>query len=691
MSQTPQSALIRAHSSFWMVLLALTTLFLPVVALTAETDSAGYPEAENSESHDEFGRAHYLATKISPINDKGPDDGDAAVSSDRFDLQRCDLDLRLDPVLGSISGSVQMVLASLEADLGTVVFDFSSAMEVLSINHLTGNLPFTHNGDSVVVTLPAPLSVDQLDSLTISYRGTETEPVFDRGLMFRQYNLGGHDGISIASLSQPAYAKYWWPCKDKPGDKFLASINVTVPDDLVAVSNGSLLGTSLPETGWKTYYWQEDYPIASYLVSVAVGDYVLLADHCSTVIGSEIPISNWVFPPDEDDGLVDFEPLCEMMDMCEGLFGPYPFAGEKYGHAEFLWSGGMEHQTVTSIGYGSLIGDGSHDWLVVHELGHQWFGDSLTPATWADIWLNEGFATYCESLWKEDQSGQQAYLDNLLSWRRPGIWSRQGPVYNPSPVFPGRVIYDKGAWILHMLRRRLGEDVFFPMIEDWSQGGGRPLATVTTEDFITHATAWAGQDLAAFFWPYLNETDIPQINFDFILDEGVFGPQSQATVTIRQTQNVMFDNIFPVVVTTASGPVTHLVPLNTAQTTTVLEADGPITNLQLDPDSWVLWDASGTTGPGQGLVTAYPNPSVDGYVQLSFRLDFPANITLEIFDARGALVTVQDLGWVSPESSGNEAVWDQEDQSGRPVAAGTYWARLDIGGQYSVTKFTVLR
>jgi len=686
MSQLPMPVFARARSSFWIVLLVLANIFPMASAL-----ASGPEPSSPHDRHDQRGSAHYRATKLSANTNKGPDEGDAAATSDRYDMLRCGLDLRLDPTAGSVNGSVKMVLTSLEADLGTVVFDLSSAMEVLSISHLTGNLPYTHNGDSVVVTLPVALAMDQLDSLVISYRGTETEPVFDRGLMFREFNLGGVDGISVANLSQPAYAKYWWPCKDKPGDKFLASVNVTVPDDLVAVSNGTFLGTSLPEAGWKTYFWQEDYPIASYLVSVAVGDYVELIDHCSTSQGSEIPISNWVFPPDEDDALVDFEPLCEMMEMCEGFFGPYPFAGEKYGHAEFLWSGAMEHQTVTSIGYGSLIGDRSHDWLVVHELGHQWFGDSLTPDTWADIWLNEGFATYCESLWEEELSGPQAYLDNLLYWRRPGIWSRQGPVFDPSPVFPGRVIYDKGAWILHMLRRRLGDEVFFPMIEAWSQGEDRILETVTTEEFISHVNTWSDQDLGAFFWPYLNETIIPQIDFDFSLAEGMFGPGSQVNVSISQTQNVLFDNIFPVVVTTASGDSTHLVPLNTAQNTVVLEADGAITNIQLDPHSWVLWETTGVAGPSEGLVAAYPNPSVDGYVQLKYRLDSPSNVTLEIYNLRGALVDRQNLGLVTPDVSGNEVVWDELDQQGQPVAAGTYWARLDIGGRYSVIKFTVLR
>jgi len=293
-------------------------------------------------------------------------------------------------------------------------------------------------------------------------------------------------------MSQPAHAQSWWPCKDRPGDKFLVSMALTVPDTLVGVSNGTLVGVTSLGDGRETWRWREDYPIAAYLVSVAVSDYTLLQEECLTGGGTAVPLRHWVFPEDAVDAAVDFAPMCEMMDLCEQRYGPYPFAGEKYGHAEFIWPGAMEHQTVTSIGSSSVSGDRSRDWLIAHELGHQWFGDSLTPREWADIWLNEGLATYTEALWYEHRDGAAAYLAFMDQARNEAEWLLDGPVYDPMPVFPGRVIYDKGAWILHMLRGRMGDAAFFEFLQEWGSGGGRPGGTVVTKEFIALASSLAG-------------------------------------------------------------------------------------------------------------------------------------------------------------------------------------------------------
>jgi aminopeptidase N len=660
------------------------------VGISCPSPASAQPSSRVEPTHEDLARWRFETTKLSSV-EKGGNEGDAAVTSDKYDVHSYGLDLRIDPVAKSIVGAVQMVFSSREAGLQSVVMDLTVGLEVQSISHLTGPLPFTHAGDSLVVTLPGSLALDQLDSLTVNYRGQPQEPTFNRGLIYRIYSLGDHIGDSIASMSQPAFAKYWWPCKDKPGDKALSAVSITVPDTLVGVSNGNLQGTSSPEAGWLTYHWREDYPIAPYLISVAIADYVRLDDHCSTAAGSEIPINHWVFPPDEDDALIDFAPMCEMMEVCEGHFGPYPFQGEKYGHAEFLWSGAMEHQTVTSIGYSSILGDGSRDWLVVHELGHQWFGDSLTPDTWADIWLNEGFATYAEALWIEHLYGLEAYQASLLNSRSPGTWEVQGPVYDPMPVFPGRVIYDKGAWILHMLRGRMGDETFFPMLQEWAQGGARPLATVITEEFIAHAGQWAGQDLGPFLWPYLESTINPRVAMSYTVAEGAAGPGTQVEISLQQVQSRLFDNIFPVRVFTDAGYQDFQISLSEESATATFQMPYPVVDVELDPDTWVLWDPVAMSGPAEGLIAAYPNPSSDDYVQFRYRMSDAAVVTLSIYDARGRLVQALDLGRVSPQADFNEVVWDEQDSEGRPVGSGVYWAEMKIGGSRSVWKFSVIR
>ena len=363
-----------------------------------------------------FGDDGARAAKARNGAEKDGHEGDAAATSVFYDVLRYRLDLKIDPDAESIDGTMKMVFASDHAGLEQVVLDLSTALDVSMVDHLSGTLAFTHAGDSLSVTLPAVLDPTAVDSFTVHYGGTPRQDVNNRGLMFGDYvAVDPFDaGPVIASMSQAAFANFWWPCKDRPGDKARSIVSLTVPDDLVAVSNGELIDESPAEPGWKTYTWQENYPIASYLISVAISDYVLVQEDCSTTLGTAVPLRNWVFPPDEVAATADFAPLCEMMDHSEGLFGEYPFVGEKYGHAEFLWSGGgaaaMEHQTVTSIAQAAIAGDRRHDGLVIHELAHMWFGDSVTPDSWADIWLNEGFARYAEVLWTEAEYGQLSYF-----------------------------------------------------------------------------------------------------------------------------------------------------------------------------------------------------------------------------------------------------------------------------------------
>ncbi len=629
--------------------------------------------------------------------------GDAAAGSDRYDVLRYDLDLRIDPSTQNISGTVKMVIAGDETGGFTdFVFDLRHTLTVDAVTHLSGPLAFTHDVDAVSVVLPAALAVGEVDSLVVSYSGLPRSPVVNRGLMFKIYPHDPGDpetGTSpiVANMSQPAYAQSWWPCKDKPGDKFMVTMKLTVPDTLFGVSNGTLVSETDADPGWKTYAWREDYPIAAYLVSVAISDYVLLEEACTTTgLGSFVPLKNWVFMFDVEDAIVDFEPLCEMMDFCESRYGAYPFLGEKYGHAEFLWPGAMEHQTVTSIGHGSIDGDGNNAWLIVHELAHQWFGDSLTPDIWADVWLNEGFATYSEALWFEQKADQDAYFTYLANRRNEEEWASQGPVYDPVPIFPGRVIYDKGAWILHMLRGRMGDGPFTGFVEDWSTGIDRRDGTVITQDLINLATSWAGEPLDGFFRPYLDETILPQIIFDYEIGPGNAGEDTKLTVTLSQIQIPHFDNVFPLVVTTTPGTTTtERIPLSEASHTVVLEYPTAVTKVELDPEEWVLWNGVTRTVP-QGLPRVYPNPSAGGYIKFGYKLEQPSRVEVRVLDSMGRQVYHHDLGTVQPvsggeEYGGNEYAWNVRTVSGARVPSGIYWVTLEIDGQRSVSKFSVVR
>lgn len=619
--------------------------------------------------------------------------GDAAANSDFYDMLRCDVALDIDPGARTVDGAVAMVFASHRAGLRDITCDLRTTLTVASVDHTSGSLPFTHAGDTLTVTLPAALAEGQVDSFTVRYFGQPRLPALNRGLMFRDrvpdINRPQETVPLVASMSQPAYGQSWWPCKDKPGDKFMVSMALTVPDTLVAVSNGTLLAVDAAGEGRQTWRWREAYPIASYLVSVAVANYTLLQSECLTTGGTAVPLRNWVFPEDVADATVEFAPLCQMMDLAETLFGPYPFAGEKYGHAEFIWPGAMEHQTVTSIGSAALDGDGSGAWLVMHELGHQWFGDSLTPATWADIWLNEGFATYSEALWTEHSEGEAAYFGFMADARNEAEWELQGPVYDPVPVFPGRVIYDKGAWILHMLRGRLGDAAFFDLVREWGSGAGRPGSTVTTAQFLELASARAGEDLGPFLWPYLESTELPRIAATFTIEDGDAGPDTRLRVSLSQHQQPLFDNLYPIRVLTAGGARQFTLRLDGTLANATFELDAAITGVALDPDGWLLWTPLGDERPLEGLQGTFPNPSRGGWVVLRYWLEGARGGRLSIHDARGAVVHARELP--DGEPGLNEAGWNVRDDRGARVPSGVYWAVLDLDGRRSVRKFAVVR
>jgi aminopeptidase N len=625
----------------------------------------------------------------------GGAEGDAAATSDRYDVQHYRLDLTVDPVAETIQGSMRMIFASRRQGLAQIVLDLASSLGADSVLYHGGTIPFTHAGDSLTVSLWAGLPRDVVDSLEVFYGGHPEPQSTHYGLTFKRHHAGfGHtpdeQGPIIASLSEPAYAKYWWPCKDRPDDKALSRLRITVPDSVVAVSNGILRAATPAAPGWTTWDWEETHPIASYLISVAISDYVLLEDDCwSEAAGSTIPLRNWIFPADVTEAQADLIPLCEMINVLENHFGPYPFADEKYGHAEFLWGGAMEHQTVTSYSIGMFTGDQSYQYIMFHELAHQWFGDAVGPAAWADIWLNEGFATYGEALWAEHLGGRSSYLAYMNYRRSSQDWVGEGPVYDPFPVFPGRVIYDKGAWILHMLRGRLGDTLFFAMLHRWATDAGHLYGTVTNAEFETLAELYAGEDLSGFFDPWLNTDAVPRLVFAHEIGDGPQGADTRLTLTLHQTQPVLIDNVYPVLVNTTPGDTTLTMRLAGREMTQVFDLSAPITDAQLDPEHWVLWRPATVPESGPALTGIYPNPAPFGPVNLSYRLATAAAVAVKVYDVRGRLVAVRRLDL--PAAEGNIFFWDGRDKAGRPVPAGVYWAALEVQGKRSVRKFTVVR
>ncbi|MBU0742897.1 hypothetical protein KJ554_11170 [bacterium] len=618
-----------------------------------------------------------------------------AANTINYDVREYRLSVTLDPDATEYTGEVYVRFAPVLQDFNEFVLDVVG-LEVLSVTGGDGSLAFVQAGDSVVVDLPlAKLGAD--DSVTVAFRGELVE--YNReglGKWTHDWDVPADSGPCIATFSEPEFSRTWWPCKDRPYDKAPATIIITAPDDLTAVSNGLLESETDNGDGTRTWVWVESHPIAPYLISVAVSDYVHFGEFCLTPV-SAIDLDHWVFPTDSLNAAVDFAPLCDMIDFMEGLVGPYPFADEKYGHAEYLntSSGAMEHQTVTSYGASLITGNNSKDWIVVHELAHQWFGDSLTPETWPDIWLNEGFATYSEALWQEhlhglDETGELGgYFWKMRRLHWGNDWIGQTTVYDPFPVLD-RVVYDKGAWLLHMLRGRIGDTAFFDLLEDWATAGGRPGGVVDTGAFVALASAHHGADLSAFFDPWLYRSTVPHLEMDVSVDGG-FGVGSELTVSLTDRSGVVFDNVYPLRVTTDAGEEWRPFRLVGAAKTEVFGFGSPVQEVALDPLGWVAWRSAAEAQTALRLLRTYPNPSFDGVLGVVYRLEHDDDLALQIYDARGRLVYERDIGLVLGTFSEQEVLWSGRDGEGRRVPSGVYWARLEAGGESSVIKFSVVR
>jgi aminopeptidase N len=614
-------------------------------------------------------------------------------SSSRYDVLDYRLSVDIDPDTTVFVGSVRIRFNNPSED-NSIVLDASSPVHVDSVTSAGVPLTFDQAGDSLVVMLNNINRVGHEDSLTVWYKSHAFESV--SGLTNREYVVRANSedewerGVIIASMSEPLDAHTWWPCKDDPLDKATATIIITSPDSLTAVSNGFLQSDSDNGDGTHTSIWRTEHPIATYLVSIAVSDYTHFESSCDAI--NPVEIHNWVFPPHSNHAEIDFAPLCEMINFMESFCGEYPFSDEKYGHAEFvtMFQGAMEHQTVTSYGFGLITGDNSFDTIILHELSHQWFGNLVTPKEWADIWLNEGFATYCQALWEEHKFGQDGYLSFISPLpERVGYWIDRPSVYDPPPTqLFNDVVYDKGAWILHMLRMRIGDDIFFELLWAWLNDSGRPYHNATTSDFTSLASGMAGEDLSLFFDSYLTETTVPHIQWGYKLSDD----SKSMNFSMLDVSGVDFDNIYPIKVMTADGTFhdesIHLIgPSGEAE----FNFDSEIISVELDPNHSVLWAPAEYVLSTSRITNAYPNPSFNGIITFCYKLENDAKVLFKFYDARGRLLRTDDLETVTGSLFDIEYYWDGRDGEGKKVTSGIYWAVMEVDDQRSVRKFTIVR
>jgi len=615
-----------------------------------------------------------------------------------FDVLHYELELTIDPQERSVAGRVGIDLQAVDAGLDRVLVDLVNNLQADSLFWQGAPVPFAHEGDSLAVLLPALLPVGETGRLNIHYHGNpERHGPLRAGLLFREHGHETEDphdgGPIVASVSEPWSAHSWWPCKDYPADKATADLALTVPDTLFAVSNGNLLGISSPTAGWSRYAWQESHPIATYLVSVAISNYEWWEEPCPGLVET-VPLLFYVFPQDRARAEFEFAPTCAMLQFLEDRFGPYPFTGEKYGQAEFRWGGAMENQTATSLGQFMLTGDGRYEWVVLHELAHHWFGDLISPARWADIWLNEGFARYSEALWAEFKAGRPeylAYLQGIGPERHPDLFVGHGLLADPDPILPNLLIYDKGAWVLHMLRGYLGDNTFFDLLYDYATSPLLAHGNASTADFLAIASASAGCDLTPVLEPWLYTDAVPELAWT-VRSPPVPGPGPvRLTLNLVQKQAVLFQLAVPVHIFTAAGLEVRRAELTGPRASFDWTVAGPVDSVAIDPEGWLLKRTADAAAPRLRSLPPAPNPASEEGAWLSFFLGQESQVSCQLYDVRGRRLGVWDLGLKpASEDEPHRWLWPGQDGQGRRVPSGVYWLELEAAGRRAVHKITLI-
>jgi len=601
---------------------------------------------------------------------------------DAYDVRFYRLVLDVNPATYILTGTTTVEAVVTAASLSQMQLDFSFQLSASAAR--AGGSPATLAYDAGILTidLDRTYTAGETVSVEIDYAGNPTSSYF---------GWSSHGGQPLVwTLSEPYGARVWWPCKDVNTDKAdSVALDVTVPSNLIVASNGVLEGVTTPAAGKSTYHWRERYPIAPYLVSITAHPYAIINDEYQTLAGGTMPVVHYVVPSELAAATVGLAPTVDMLGAFAQAFGEYPFVLEKYGHAHFTWGGGMEHQTCTSLGIGSYP-----EYIIAHELGHQWFGDLITCADFSHIWLNEGFATWMEAYWKEVRYGAASYHAEMAAAR----WMGGGTIFveNPgsfSAIFDYYLTYLKASWVPHMLRHVMGDADFFSGLQQYRAERG--YASATTAQFQAVMEAACGLDLSAFFQQWIYSEYFPRYDYAWVREPAGAGWRVRLRIEQSQFNTGLFTMPLDVRIETENGPLTFVVQNDQAEQWYAFEVPSYPAGLSLDPDNWVLCEKrfQGTSDVPEAeavvyLLGAAPNP-FNPRTTVRFSLPRDLDVRLDLYDAAGRLVAVLAE---APFAAGEHGVdWDGRDRQGRAAASGTYYARLRAGGDVRTVPLTLVR
>ncbi|MFF7755111.1 M1 family aminopeptidase [Streptomyces sp. NPDC007971] len=408
-----------------------------------------------------------------------------------FDARHYDLDIAYDPGTGRLDGRTTLTARATQ-NLSSFDLDLQK-LEITKVEVDGRRARFTRNGDEVTVTPRGTLAKGRRFTVSVTYGGIP-EPLGGPIVFGSKYGwMKTADGVFVAC--EPNAASTWFPSSDHPADKATYDIRIKAPKGLTGVSNGRLVSTY--DRGGSTYtHWREGRPMATYLATATIGKFDVRTGRTP----GGIPVYVAVDPVLKNSNSVDvYAVTAAATDYWSKVFGPYPFE-ETGAIVDDMPEAGFSLEVQSKPAYSAVRSETT----IVHELAHQWFGDSVSVAQWKDIWLNEGFATYAQWLWAEHQGTRTAHDSFLADYNSRAAASSFWQIKVADPqrdTMFASAVYDRGAMTLQMLRERIGDRAFFKLLPTWTRL--HRYGNADTSDFIRLAERISGQQLDDLFTTWL--------------------------------------------------------------------------------------------------------------------------------------------------------------------------------------------
>jgi aminopeptidase N len=616
----------------------------------------------------------------------GSEPSGSAPAAIGFDVLHYAIDVEVDPAARTVAGHVDVTIFVTAVILESIDLYLKDNMTVSAVSMGAVPLAFTRPADRIHILLGGARSIGETLAVRVDYNGA---PV-DQGLRFRSK--------VIYNLSEPDMARNWFPCYDEPWDKATSEMICTVPSSLYCVSNGVLLSITDRPDGKRTFHWSTQYVHSTYVISVAISAYSQFSHWYVHAPADSMRMPYYVYPEKLAAAQASFSNAPAMMGFFSDTFGEYPFVEEVYGTALAEVGGAMENFTCTTYGQALVTGTHAYDWVVAHEMAHSWFGNSVTLAGWPDVWLNEGFATYADALWHEHTGGTPS-LGARMSYFKSEYFAEDAssrfPMYDPVNLW-GATVYEKGAWVLHMLRYLVGDPAFFDALRAYH--AAYAYSNATTEDFKTVCESVSGIDLDSFFGEWVYQAGYPEYEYAWTAYSD--GSRYHLDLFVEQLQSdaPVFTIPVEIRVTTTGGSIVQRLPVATAHEVYKLVFDDEPVGVEFDPFGRILKTAAQVPtgiaadrqvrgGVPAIAVRVSPNPA-RGEARIDFLLGEKSDVALDVYDAAGHRVASSRRAALAP---GWNALLVGEVGDARIDRGGVYFYRLRAGARSASGKLTILR